>query len=77
MCRSPAKVGGVETSPDTSENAFLGAVSGENDNDSCSITLTLEEKPVTLQIDTGAEVTVISEKTWREVGQPELTPARP
>ena len=34
--------------------------------------LTLQGKPAQLYIDTGAEVTVISERTWKGVGQPSL-----
>ena len=76
VCRSLAKVAGLETTHDTSENAFLGAIRGDNDGDNpWVVALTLEGKPVTLYIDTGAEVTVISEKTWRGIGRPELTPS--
>ena len=71
VCRSQLKVGGVDTASDHSESSFLGSISGEEDP--WVITLNLQEKPVTLHIDTGAEVTVISEKVWGSVGRPELT----
>ncbi len=61
VCRSPAKIAGLETTHDTSENAFLGAVRGDNDgHNPWVVALTVEGKPVTLHIDTDAEVIVIS-----------------
>ena len=76
VCRSAAKVRGVEATPDTEESAFLGTVGGDSDsNDPWAITLTLEGTPITLHIDTGAEVTVITERAWRSIGQPELSPS--
>ena len=80
VCRSAAKVGGVNTSsepekdPENSKDTFLGTVGADSSrDDTWTVTLTLQGKPVTLQLDTGAEVTVIPEKMWREVGQPQLT----
>ena len=68
-----AKVGGVQTSPDISESAFLGAVSDSSGGDDpWAIELTLQGRPLTLHIDTGAEVTVITEQAWKGVGQPHL-----
>ena len=34
----------------------------------------MEGRPVNLHIDTGAEVTVITEQTWKAIGQPALSP---
>ena len=34
----------------------------------------MEGRPVNLHIDTGAEVTVITESTWKAIGQPALLP---
>ena len=74
MCRSTAKVRGVQASPEEPGNAFLGAVS-DSDNDPWAVELTLQGTPVILHIDTGAEVTVITEQTWRSIGQPQLNPS--
>ena len=80
VCRSAARVRGVNTSsepekdPENSKDTFLGTVGAESSrDDTWTVTLTLQGKPMTLQLDTGAEVTVIPEKMWREVGQPQLT----
>ena len=35
----------------------------------------IKARPVNLQIDTGAEVTVITELMWKEIGQPTLSPS--
>ena len=43
-------------------------------DDPWAVELTLQGTPVTLHIDTGAKVTVVSEKTWGSVGRPELSP---
>ena len=76
VCRSPAKVRGVEASTDATECAFLGTLSNDGDSHNAwTITLILEGKPITMHIDTGAEVTVISQQTWKSVGQPELLPS--
>lgn len=64
----------TERTPDPGNNVFLGAINDDSDNDDpWAIALTLDGKPVTLQIDTGADVTVISEMTWKAVGGPELS----
>ena len=53
----------------------MGTLSdGRSSNSPWTITLTLEQKPVVMHIDTGAEVTVISQQMWRSVGRPELLP---
>ena len=65
VCRSTARVGGIGTSPQEKEgDAFLGAVSGTSDDDPWTVELRLQGRPVTLHIDTGAEVTVITELEW-------------
>lgn len=75
VCRSGAKVRGIETGTDTTESVFMGTLSdGRSSNSPWTITLTLEGKPVVMHIDTGAEVTVISQQMWRSVGRPELLP---
>ncbi len=75
VCRS-AKVGGVQTDlPSDLIDPILGAVGDSipDSDDPWAVKLTLEGRPVTLSIDTGAEVTVISDEIWREIGQPTLT----
>ena len=75
VCRSAAKVRGVEASTDTTASVFLGSLSDNSgSHNHWTITLTLEGKPVTMHIDTGAEVTVIPQRMWKSVGQPELSP---
>ena len=64
--RSPAKVRGVEASTDATESALLGTRSNNGDSHKAwTITLILEGKPITMHINTGAEVTVISQQMWK------------
>ena len=45
----------------------------ENGNeDPRVVELSLQGRLVTFNIDTGTEVTVVTEKTWRQIGQPKL-----
>jgi hypothetical protein len=73
VCRTSKKVRNVQTNQDSAEeDAFLGTVSHESSDADWTIELTLQGKPAQLHIDTGAEVTVITERTWKGVGQPPL-----
>ena len=72
VCKSPARVNGVWV---PAEDAFLGAVSDSSEGDPWTVKLTLQGKRVALYIDTGAEVTVITEQVWKRVGQPQLEPS--
>ena len=56
------------------ESAFLGAVGeqGTTKSDPWTVELSLDGKPVSLHLDTGAEVTVIAKSMWRDIGQPTL-----
>ncbi len=72
VCSRSARVSLVDTHMDTLD-AFLGAV-GHTADSSWSATVDVNETPIELHIDTGAELTVISEQTWRKVGQPALSP---
>ena len=54
-------------------NYFLGAVGAHSENDPWAVTLQLNEKPMEFHIDTGAEVTVISEHASTQIGCPPLT----
>ena len=68
VCRS-GKVSGVSIDTDKTEpDAFLGSVG----NNPWTVDLKLEDSPVTFCIDTGAEVTVISEETLKDAGSPTL-----
>ena len=71
MCRSTAKVAGVE---EERKEALLGAVTDIN-RSKWTVTLQVNETPLQFHIDTGAEVTVISEKDWKKIGKPPLLPA--
>lgn len=79
VCRSAAKVGDVhqESSSDTTGAAFLGAVRGEKEdmNDPWAVKVQLNGNPVTFHIDTGAEVTVISEQLHKKLSNASLSPA--
>ena len=74
VCRTAARVRGLETGTDPSESAFLGTLTGDGGSrNPWTVTLTLEGKPVNMCIDTGAEVTVIPQRVWKSVGQPKLS----
>ena len=82
VCRSyPKKVRGIGTDPQTSQedqsvyedeqsvDGFLGTLSSDNTTDSpWSVTLQLNGTEVTFHIDTGAEVTVISDTEYQKLG---------
>ena len=77
VCRS-ARVGGIQVNAEMGESldsAFLGSVEEqcESKSDPWKVTLSLEGKPVNLHIATGAEVTVITELMWQDIGQPTLS----
>ena len=79
VCRS-AKVGGIQgsTGQDDGETneAFLGALEcPPKRDDPWVVNLFIRGKQVSLSIDTGAEVSVISEEIWRAIGCPPLTQA--
>ena len=60
-----------EKDPENSKDTFLGTVGSDSSrDDTWTVTLTLQGKPVTLQLNTWC---VIPEKIWTEVGQPQLT----
>ena len=61
----------MDTHTDPSD-AFLGAL-GDTADSTWSVTIDINETPMELHIDTGAEVTVISEEAWRKLGQPALS----
>ena len=53
------------------QDAYLGVVT-KSGEDTWSITVSVNDKPVEFEIDTGAEVTVISSKAHHEIGNPPL-----
>ena len=56
------------------QSEFLGAIASQDTSSSWSVTLLLNRVPTELLIDTGAEVTVISEHTHTTIGSPLLLP---
>ena len=79
MCRSIRNIGDVHHQDASygyeSDDVFLGAVGTGND-DPWLVTIQLEGKPVVFHIDTGAEVSVITETVHEEIGSPPLSSAR-
>ena len=73
VCRSTAKVSAIQEMivPD----AFLGAVATDNYDERWTIILQLNNKPVKFCIDTGADVSLISEQVWKKIGKPPLKPS--
>ena len=76
MCRS-AKVGSIQGNPNVSEkphDVFLEVLQIKKyikkDPDQWNVPLRIEGRPVSLHVDTGAAVTVITEQTWKAIGQP-------
>ena len=54
---------------------FLGVVDCTTNNDAWFVTLTVRRNRLRFKIDTGADVTVISEETWLAMrNKPELQP---
>ena len=72
VCKSQARINGVWV---PLGDAFLGAVSDSSEGDPWTVKLKLQWKPVALYIDSGAEVTVITERVWRSVGRPQMEPS--
>ena len=82
VCRLAAKVAEIHTSTrQTSCNSYDVLLrvleSSDESEDPWAVTLTLEGKPMTLSVDTGAKVTVISDQVWKDIEQPTLTDMKP
>ena len=73
VCRSTAQVATVEEK-ETKEDAFLGALT-DTSGDRWNVTLQLNSHPVLFCIDTGADVTAIPERVWKDIGKPPLLPS--
>ena len=56
-------------------DAYLGVITRGDRNNPWSIMVSINDKPVDFEIDTGAEVTVISSKAHHEIGGPTLCAA--
>ena len=77
VCRSTAKIQEVqlESPGSTAEEAFLGHLTQQGASPSpWAVTLFLNGKPIQFEIDTGAEVSVISQRAHQEIGSPTLQP---
>ena len=76
MCRSnrQADVAGVQESTEA-EVPFLGAIGSERRNP-WEVTISLNKKPVKFQIDSGAEVTVVSDSMLRKLTGVNLKPTQ-
>ena len=82
VCRLAAKVAGIHTpARQTSCNSYdvlLRVLASSDESEApWAVTLTLEGKPTTLSVDTGAKVTVISDHVWKDIEQPNLTDMKP
>ena len=72
MCRSKSSGQVQQVTEETTESFFLGVVTGDSNND-WGIELNLNDKKIKFLIDTGAEVTLISETAHSQLGAPPLT----
>ena len=73
ICRPPPRASEIHTES-SEEEAFLGGVTSRNNPTSWTVTLQLNGQQTDFLIDTGAEVTVISEHTHNTIGSPPLSP---
>ena len=81
VCRSskhtygPTHATASEVQADGPAGPFLGVVDGTTNNDAWFVTLTVRRNRIRFKVDTGADVTVISEETWLAMrNKPELQP---
>ena len=78
VCKS-AKVSEIRVDSPKEEDAFLGGLQEEGDKSDGSpwaVTLSLNGEPTKFEIDTGAEVAVISPSAHRKIGSPALRPVK-
>ena len=61
-----------ESNSDIDTKTFVGVIT-RGDETPWSITIFVNDTPINFEIDTGAEVSVISTKTYKEIGSPSLT----
>ena len=82
VCRSlkqtyhgPTHATASEVQTDGPAGSFLGVVDCTTNNDAWFVTLTVRRNRLRFKIDTGADVTVISEETWLSMrNKPQLQP---
>ena len=73
VCRSQVlSVNTIETATGDTGDSFLGTLGARESP--WEVTFQINNKPITFNIDTGAEVTVVSEATHRQIGSPVLVP---
>ena len=67
----------THTPQETKQNFFLGAFkSGDSGEEPWSVMLHINKKPVQFKIDTGADISVMSESTYQALPQcPQLRPS--
>ena len=78
MCRSVNQLHAESGDSDSSSvqgDAYLGVITRGDRNNPWYITVSINDKPVDFEIDTGAEVTVISSEAHHEIGGPTLCAA--
>ena len=68
MCRNPPRVNTIQ------QEAFLGEVKAKKDSQ-WMVELLLNGSPVSFKVDTGADMTVVPEKTFKSIKGSELRPA--
>ena len=70
-----ANVSGLQSRKLSQEdNAFMGALKGKKQpTEQWEVILKVNSRPVKFHIDTGAEVTVVSTRTWQKIGKPSLS----
>ena len=73
VCRAPPRVSEIHTES-SDEEAFLGGVTSGDSQTPWTVTLQLNGQRADFLIDTGAEVTIISEHTHNAIGSPPLSP---
>ena len=78
MCRSVNQLHAESGDSDSSSvqgDAYLGVITRGDRNNPWYITVSINDKPVDFEINTGAEVTVISSEAHHEIGGPTLCAA--
>lgn len=71
MCHQRAISTVVEEPYDT---AFLDTIT-DSEQKGWTTVLIINGKQISFKLDTGAEVTAISKNTWKELGEPAVTPS--
>ena len=72
VCRSVNKLHTKAATEVTGNEAFLGVVTHNSEGNAWTIVISIDDKPIEFEIDTGAEVSVISQAAYRKIGSPTL-----